>query len=62
MGSSTLLNFAGPTGKEQAPIQPLSGGMKRRPRLARTLIDEPTPGLDPHGRYVIRDHLKERTG
>jgi lipooligosaccharide transport system ATP-binding protein len=61
-----LLEFAGLTGRAQAKIQALSGGMKRRLSLARALIndpdllflDEPTTGLDPQARHLIWDRLK----
>ena len=65
-----LLDFAGLGGKEQACIQTLSGGMKRRLTLARALVndpdivflDEPTTGLDPQARHLIWDRLKQLTG
>jgi lipooligosaccharide transport system ATP-binding protein len=56
-------------GKENARIQTLSGGMKRRLTLARALVndpdivflDEPTTGLDPQARHLIWDRLKQLT-
>lgn len=61
-----LLEFANLTGKKDAHIVELSGGMKRRLTLARALIndpdlifmDEPTTGLDPQARHMIWDRLK----
>jgi lipooligosaccharide transport system ATP-binding protein len=61
-----LLDFAGLAGKEQARLQSLSGGMKRRLTLARALVndpellllDEPTTGLDPQARHLIWERLK----
>ena len=62
-----LLDFAGLAGKENARIQALSGGMKRRLTLARALVndpdvvflDEPTTGLDPQARHLIWERLKQ---
>jgi lipooligosaccharide transport system ATP-binding protein len=61
-----LLVFAGLTDKAKAPIETLSGGMKRRLTLARAMIndpqilfmDEPTTGLDPQARHLVWDRLK----
>jgi lipooligosaccharide transport system ATP-binding protein len=61
-----LLEFAGLAHKQNALIQELSGGMKRRLTLARALVndpevlflDEPTTGLDPQARHLIWDRLK----
>jgi lipooligosaccharide transport system ATP-binding protein len=61
-----LMEFAGLSGKEEAPLRSLSGGMKRRLTLARALIndpdllvlDEPTTGLDPQARHLIWERLK----
>jgi lipooligosaccharide transport system ATP-binding protein len=64
-----LLDYAGLTGRADARIQTLSGGMKRRLTLARALIndpdllflDEPTTGLDPQARHVIWERLRQLT-
>ena len=62
----SLLEFASLTSKSDAKIHELSGGMKRRLTLARSLVndpdlifmDEPTTGLDPQARHLIWDRLK----
>lgn len=62
-----LLDFAGLGSKADARIATLSGGMKRRLTLARSLVndpdivflDEPTTGLDPQARHLIWDRLKQ---
>lgn len=62
----SLLEFAALTGKRDAHIGELSGGMKRRLTLARALVndpdllfmDEPTTGLDPQARHLIWERLK----
>ncbi|WP_309080537.1 ABC transporter ATP-binding protein [Zhihengliuella sp.] len=60
-----LLDFAQLTDKANARVDDLSGGMKRRLTIARSLInepqmlllDEPTTGLDPQARHVLWDRL-----
>jgi lipooligosaccharide transport system ATP-binding protein len=65
-----LLEFASLAHKKDARIGELSGGMKRRLTLARSLVndpdlifmDEPTTGLDPQARHLIWDRLKQLLG
>jgi lipooligosaccharide transport system ATP-binding protein len=60
-----LLDFAQLTDRAKSKVEPLSGGMKRRLTIARSLIsrpeilllDEPTTGLDPQARHVLWDRL-----
>jgi lipooligosaccharide transport system ATP-binding protein len=60
-----LLEFVQLTDKRDAKVDSLSGGMKRRLTIARSLInepevlllDEPTTGLDPQARHVLWDRL-----
>jgi lipooligosaccharide transport system ATP-binding protein len=64
-----LLEFAGLTGRRDAKISALSGGMKRRLTLARALVnnpqlvfmDEPSTGLDPQARHLIWERLRRLT-
>ncbi|HET7432123.1 MAG TPA: ABC transporter ATP-binding protein [Nocardioides sp.] len=60
-----LLEFVQLVDKRSAKVEDLSGGMKRRLTIARSLInrpdilllDEPTTGLDPQARHVLWDRL-----
>lgn len=60
-----LLEFAQLADRADSPVEPLSGGMKRRLTIARALIndpdlvilDEPTTGLDPQARHLLWDRL-----
>jgi lipooligosaccharide transport system ATP-binding protein len=60
-----LLDFVQLADRGGDRVEPLSGGMKRRLTIARSLInepdlmllDEPTTGLDPQARHLLWDRL-----
>ena len=60
-----LLEFVQLGDRADSKVEPLSGGMKRRLTIARSLInepemlllDEPTTGLDPQARHVVWERL-----
>jgi len=60
-----LLDFVALSDRADEKVENLSGGMKRRLTIARSLInepdllllDEPTTGLDPQARHLLWDKL-----
>src|SRR6204780_382233 len=63
--TAALLKFVQLADRGEDTVDPMSGGLKRRLTIARSLInepeililDEPTTGLDPQARHVVWDRL-----
>jgi lipooligosaccharide transport system ATP-binding protein len=63
--TNELLDFVQLAERANDQVEPLSGGMKRRLTIARSLInepeliilDEPTTGLDPQARHLLWERL-----
>jgi lipooligosaccharide transport system ATP-binding protein len=68
--AAELMEFARLTDRADAAVESLSGGMKRRLTIARSLVndpellllDEPTTGLDPQARHLLWDRLYRLKG
>src|SRR3954447_25972286 len=68
--AAELLEFAQLVDRADTPVETLSGGMKRRLTIARSLVndpellllDEPTTGLDPQARHLLWDRLYRLKG
>jgi lipooligosaccharide transport system ATP-binding protein len=63
--TAELLDFVQLAERAGSKVEPLSGGMKRRLTIARSLVnepemvllDEPTTGLDPQARHLVWERL-----
>jgi lipooligosaccharide transport system ATP-binding protein len=63
--AAKLLDFVQLSERADDRVEPLSGGLKRRLTIARSLVnepevlllDEPTTGLDPQARHVVWERL-----
>ena len=68
--ATELLQFVQLTERADDPVDELSGGMKRRLTIARSLVnepellllDEPTTGLDPQARHLLWERLYRLKG
>ena len=64
--ADALLGLMALSDRADAPVEQLSGGMKRRLQIGRALIneprlvllDEPTTGLDPQARHAVWERLR----